>query len=148
MRCRADGGGRVGLLQRSLCRRKNGEAQSHCPDRRAQRPSVLWLSNPSRIQFLRRMPARGVAKIRDLAGGVRRVQRVRAPYGARARGATIRASGLFWRRRREFERRVLNLLTQHNDRQVPLSPRNSEREVAVVTPQDDIGYAAPRLQSS
>src|SRR5271165_3599485 len=76
------------------------------------------------------MPARGIAEIRHLARGVRRVQRVREPNGARARGAALRASGLFRRRCREFERRLLNPSTQHDDRQVPLSPRNSERHAA------------------
>src|SRR5271166_2731849 len=87
------------------------------------------------------MPARGIAEIRHLARGVRRVQRVREPNGARARGAALRASGLFRRRRREFKRRLLNPSTQHDDRHVPLPPGNSERDFAVV------GYAALSLQS-
>src|SRR6516162_3028166 len=55
------------------------------------------------------MPARRIAEICDVAGGGQRVQRVRAPDGARAWGAALRAPGLFRRRRREFGRRLLSL---------------------------------------
>ena len=87
----------LGLLQRRLCHRQDGEAQSRHPDRGAWRPAILRLPGPPHLQFLRRVPARRFAAICDVACGVRRSQPMRAPHGACARGAAVRAPSLFRR---------------------------------------------------
>ena len=43
---------RLGLLQRQLCNRKDGEIQSHCPDGRPRGQAILWLSAPPHLQLL------------------------------------------------------------------------------------------------
>ena len=48
----AHGRHRLGLLQRQLCSRQNGETQSRRPDRRPRRPAILRLPGSPHLQLL------------------------------------------------------------------------------------------------
>ncbi len=76
------------LLQRRLCRRGDGQAQPHHPDRGAPRSAVFRLPGRAHLYLFRRLPARRVAESGELEGRCSR-----ATKGCVAARSTRSASG-------------------------------------------------------